>query len=37
MISKAVTEGRIRPDDTIDAYLSLPEGKNYPTVAELKR
>lgn len=35
MIGKAVTEGRIRIDDTIDAYLPLPEGKSYPTIAEL--
>ena len=35
MISRAVTEGRIRPDDTIDAYLPLPEGKSYPTITEL--
>ena len=35
MISKAVTEGRIRLDDTIDVYLPLPEGKSYPTIAEL--
>ena len=35
MIGKAVTEGKIRPEDPISAYLPLPEGKNYPTVAEL--
>ncbi len=35
MIGRAVTEGRIRLDDTIDGYLPLPEGKHYPTVAEL--
>ena len=35
MISRAVTEGRIRLDDTIDAYLPLPEGKSYPTITEL--
>ena len=35
MIGKAVTEGRIRLEDTIDVYLPLPEGKSYPTVAEL--
>ena len=35
MIGKAVTEGRIRLDDTVDTYLPLPEGKSYPTVAEL--
>ncbi len=35
MIGRAVTEGRIRLDDTIDAFLPLPEEKNYPTVTEL--
>lgn len=35
MICKAVTEGRIRLDDTIDVYLPLPEGKSYPTIREL--
>ncbi len=35
MIGKAVTEGRVSLDDTIDNYLPLLEGKNYPTVMEL--
>ena len=35
LIEKAVSEGRIGLDATIDAYLPLPEGKNYPTIAEL--
>ena len=35
MISRAVTEERIRLDDPIDAYLPLPEGKTYPTVTDL--
>ncbi len=35
LISKAVKEGRIRLDDTIDMYLPLPDGKSYPTVREL--
>ena len=35
IIGKAVTEGRIRLDDTIDVYLSLPDRKSYPTIAEL--
>ena len=34
MISKAVTEGRVRLDDTIDVYLPCQEGKHYPTIAE---
>ena len=35
LISRAITEGRIRLDDTIDMYLPLPAGKSYPTVREL--
>ena len=35
LVSKAAGEGLISPDTTIDAYLSLPAGKHYPTVAEL--
>jgi CubicO group peptidase (beta-lactamase class C family) len=35
LVSKAVGEGLISPDAAIDTYLSLPAGKNYPTVAEL--
>lgn len=35
LIEKAVSEGRINLDDTINAYLPLPEGKNHPTVKEL--
>ena len=35
LISRAITEGRIRLDDTIDMYLPLPEGNHYPTVREL--
>jgi len=35
MISRAVMDGRIRLDDTIDAHLPLPEGKSYPTITEL--
>ena len=35
LISKAVKEGRIRLDDTIDMYLPLPDRKSYPTVREL--
>ena len=35
LVSRAIGEGLINPDASIDAYLSLPEGKSYPTVAEL--
>ena len=35
LVGKAAEECRIRLDDSIDAYLSLPEGKSYPTVADL--
>ena len=32
LVNKAVTEGKISLSDTIDQYLSLPEGKKYPTI-----
>ena len=35
LVSRAIGEGRISLNTSIDAYLSLPAGKNYPTVAEL--
>ena len=35
LVCKAVSEGRIRLDDTIEAYLDLPQGKSYPSVREL--
>lgn len=35
MVSKAVQEGKINIDATIDQYLSLPEGNVYPTIAAL--
>ena len=35
LVNKAVTEGEISLSDTIDQYLSLPEGKKYPTIREL--
>ena len=35
LVSKAVNEGKINLNATIDAYLPLSEGKNYPTIAEL--
>lgn len=35
MICKGIQENKIQIDDTIDKYLSLPEGKSYPTIKEL--
>lgn len=35
LINKAATEGKINLDSTIDNYLSLPDGNEYPTVKEL--
>ncbi len=35
LISKAIHEGKININDTIDCYLNLPEGKVYPTIEQL--
>lgn len=35
MVSKAVQEGKVDVNGTIDQYLPLPQGKVYPTVAAL--
>lgn len=35
LINKAVSEGKIKMDDTIDRHLTLPDGKEYPTIQEL--
>ncbi len=35
MVAKAVQEGNVRLDDTIDAYIALPSGNTYPTIGEL--
>lgn len=35
LVSRAVDEGRLGLEDSIDCYLDLPEGKTYPTIAEL--
>lgn len=35
LVSKAVLEGKLHLDDTIDLCLPLPEGNEYPTVKEL--
>lgn len=35
LINKAISEGRIDLEDTIDNYLPLPSGNQYPTIKEL--
>ena len=35
LINKAVFEGKISTSDTIDRYLALPAGNDYPTIEEL--
>lgn len=35
LINKAIIEGKISLDDTIDHYLVLPNGNVYPTIKEL--
>lgn len=35
LINKAITEGKINIDDTIDCYLPLPNDNQYPTIKEL--
>ena len=35
LVSKAVDDGLVTLDSSIDAYLSLAGGKKYPTIAEL--
>ncbi len=35
LINKAIQEGKINIDCTIDNYLSLPKGNAYPTIKEL--
>ena len=35
LINKAINEGKISIDGTIDNYLSLPDGNEYPTIKEL--
>ena len=35
LISKAISEGKLNLNSTIDTYLPLSEGKKYPTIAEL--
>lgn len=35
LISKAIQDEKINLNYTIDKYLELPEGKNYPTISQL--
>lgn len=35
LANKALREGKIALDDTLDKYLALPSGKNYPTISQL--
>lgn len=35
LINKAISERKIDMEDTIDNYLSLPSGNEYPTIKEL--
>ena len=35
LITRAIGEGKISLDATIDEYLDLPEGNNYPSIKEL--
>lgn len=35
MVAKAIQDGKLKVDDTIDSYLMLPETKDYPTIMNL--
>ncbi len=35
LVAKAVLEGKIKVDDTIDRYVQLPDDNIYPTIAQL--
>lgn len=35
MVKRAEKEGKLELDDTLDKYLSLPEGDNYPKIIDL--
>lgn len=35
LLNKAIMAGKINMDDTIDRYLTLPGGNEYPTIREL--
>lgn len=35
LINKAISEGRVNLDSTVDQYLPLPDDNQYPTIREL--
>lgn len=35
MVAKAIQDGHVKGDDTIDQYLTLPENNTYPTISQL--
>lgn len=35
LINKAIKEGKIKLDDTLDKFFDFPKDKNYPTVKDL--
>lgn len=35
LVNKALGEGKIALDDALDKYLTLPDGKKYPTIEQL--
>ena len=35
MVKRAEKEGKLELDDTLDKYLSLPDGKKYPKIKDL--
>ena len=35
MVKRAEKEGKLELDDTLDKYLSLPDGKKYPKIIDL--
>lgn len=35
LVNRALTEGKINTESTVDCYLPLPDGNEYPTIKEL--
>ncbi len=35
LVEKCIAEGRMTLDDTVDAFLDLPDGNSYPTIRQL--
>ncbi|NLV22448.1 MAG: serine hydrolase [Syntrophomonadaceae bacterium] len=35
LVEEGIEEGKISLDDTVDMYLDLPDGNNYPTIRQL--